>query len=102
MLPPGYSRVPSKIVRRFGPALWPAIDNIYMNNIYKQIYIYERRALLYRFKEKISNVMKTEYLDEIIYNVLRFTFVNIWQTVSLFPLIQLIQIKLFQLAVDLL
>ena len=46
--------------------------------------------------------MKTEYLDEIIYNVLRFTIVNIWQTVSLFPLIQLIQIKLFQLAVDLL
>ena len=44
--------------------------------------------------------MKTEYLDEIIYNVLRFTIVNV--TVSLFPLIQLIQIKLFQLAVDLL
>ena len=39
--PRGYSRVPSKNVSPFGPAFWPAIANIY-------IYIYERRALLYR------------------------------------------------------
>ena len=41
MLPPGYSRVPSKNVNPFGPAVWPAIANIQSN-------IYDRRALLYR------------------------------------------------------
>ena len=39
MLPKGFPWVPSKKFSLFGPTAWPAIANIY---------IYERRALLYR------------------------------------------------------
>jgi len=42
MLSPGYSRVPSKNVSPFGPAVLPSIGDIQTN-------IYERRALLYRY-----------------------------------------------------
>ena len=41
MLLPGQPWVPWKIVCPFGPAVWPAIANIYTN-------ICERRALLFR------------------------------------------------------
>ena len=34
MLPPGYPRIPSKNVSPFGPAIWPAIGNIYTNVLF--------------------------------------------------------------------
>ena len=45
--PLGYSKVPSKNVNPFGPAVWPAIADIYTNKL-----IWANWALLYRFNPK--------------------------------------------------